>query len=569
MWPEIAMLMQLYWKLDQREVTRVRGWRLVGIIAAGVSFLFLGGLSALVGFGASFLTKPNLPVQIALGTVPGLLLTFVLFGVFITGLNQAVRALYLSGDVDRLVAAPIHTRSIMVAKLLSRLPSTVILLIVIAVPALIAYGIGVGAGPIYYVLGLALLLMAPLFGLAVGTLVSMLLVRWLPANRLNELLTATYALFGVVIALLFQLPRFLFIDEETSAQTLEAAGKLIGRFEALPLPTLLAGRGLMALDGLRFDGTGLLGILFYLLITIGLFAAVIMLGDRLYLEGWLKTQSAGGKRRALDERDSVFGGRSLAVTLGLKDWLLRVRDPRQLVSLLGGSVIAIVVSALALFRGNGGSGSLLEASAAGQMQAPGNWAILTAAFQPGVLMAGWSFFAAYVMLSTPAQSALPLERGALSLLKAAPLRPAEVWRAKAWSVILPAAIVYVVIFSIARFLVPYSLAWMPYALLVGVLFIAGLIMLSVSIGFRFANLEWQDPRRMTTAGGGWVGLLLSLVYGVPGTIIALAPFGLAQVWPQWSLPLMVLGLLLLAVGTWVWARLMVRWAERAWELLPA
>ena len=213
MWPEIAMLMQLYWKLDQREVTRVRGWRLVGIIAAGVSFLFLGGLSALVGFGASFLTKPNLPVQIALGTVPGLLLTFVLFGVFITGLNQAVRALYLSGDVDRLVAAPIHTRSIMVAKLLSRLPSTVILLIVIAVPALIAYGIGVGAGPIYYVLGLALLLMAPLFGLAVGTLVSMLLVRWLPANRLNELLTATYALFGVVIALLFQLPRFLFIDE--------------------------------------------------------------------------------------------------------------------------------------------------------------------------------------------------------------------------------------------------------------------------------------------------------------------------------------------------------------------
>lgn len=569
MWADIWMLMQLYWTLDRREVTRLRGWKLVGYIAAFISFLFLGVMSAVVGYGASFLTRPDLPVRIGPGLVPGVLLTFLLFGVVITGLNQAVRALFLSGDVDRLVVAPVNTRAIMVAKLLSRLPGNVLVLLVVAVPAFVTYGIGVGAGVIYYVLGLALLLLAPLFGLGVGALLAILLVHLMPANRLNEMLAASYALFGIIIALLFQLPRLMFTSEEATEQTLESAGALLGRFESLPIPTLLAGRGLLALDALRFDGPGLLGILFYLAITVGLFAAVVVLGDRMFLSGWLRTQSAGSKRRGLDERDGVFGGRSLAVSLGLKDWLLRVRDPRQLVSLLGSSVIAIVVSGLAIFNNNGSDQSLMAASASGQLQAPGNLAILTAAFQPGVIMGGWVLFAAYVMTSTAAQNALPLERRAFALLKAAPLRPREVWAAKAWSVIIPTAVIFALLMAAARVLVPFSISWIPYALLAGLLICAALTMLSVSIGFRFANLDWEDPRRMTTAGGGWVSLLLTLVYGIPAALVTLLPFGLAQIWPQWSVVLMGVGLLLLALGTWVWARFMRGWAEKAWELLPA
>ena len=159
------MLMRHYWKLDQREYSRVRGWKLVGYIAAFIAFLFIGAFSAAIGYGASFLLRPDMPVRVGPGVFPGLLLTFVLLGVFITGLNQAVRALFLSGDLERLVVAPVRTRSIMVAKLLSRLPGNVSILLVVAVPAFVAYGIGAGAGVVYYVLGLVLLLLAPLFGL--------------------------------------------------------------------------------------------------------------------------------------------------------------------------------------------------------------------------------------------------------------------------------------------------------------------------------------------------------------------------------------------------------------------
>ena len=568
MWADTLMLMRHYWKLDRREYSRVRGWKLIGYIAALIAFLFMGAFSAALGYGASFLLRPDMPVRVGPGVFPGILLTFVLLGVLITGLNQAVRALFLSGDLERLVVAPVRTRSIMVAKLLSRLPGNVSLLLIVAVPAFVAYGIGAGAGVVYYVLGLLLLLLAPLFGLGVGALLAMVLVRLMPPNRLNEMLAASYALFGILFALVAQLPRFFFANEETSMQTLETAGELLGRVEALPVPTMMAGRGLMALDAGQLDGGGLLGILFYLLITLGLFLGVVMFGERFYLSGWLKTQSAGGKRRGLEADGGAFSGRSLAVSLGLKDWLLRLRDPRQLVSLLGGGLIAIVVSALAIFNDNGGEGSMLDFASSG-IDAPGGWAALAGVMSPGVIMSAWAIFAAYVILSTPAMSALALEGGSFSLLKAAPLRPREVWWAKMWSTLIPGTIVFAVFLLLTRLVFPFSLAWIPYALIAGLLVNAGLTMINVSAGFRFANLDWVDPRRMTTSGGGWVSFIFTLIYGIPATLITVAPFAAAQLWPQWSLPLMLAGMLLLGLITWVLMKFMAGWAERSWELLPA
>ena len=569
MWADTWLLMRLYWKIDRRGATGGSRWRIIGLVAAFIGLFFIGATSAAVGYGASFLTRSDLPVSIGPGLVPGFLLTIVLVGVLITGLNQAVRSLFLSGDLDRLIVAPVHTRSVMVAKLLSRLPSNVLILLIAAAPAFVAYGIGLGAGPIYYLIGALLLLLAPLFGLAVGAIIAMLLVRWLPPNRLNEMLAASYAVLGIFIALIFQAPRFLLSSEAATQATVESLSGYAANLERLPLPTLLAGGGLVASAAGRLDGSGLLGILFYVLLTLGLFAAVVFSADRLYLSGWLRTQSAGGKRRGLEERDGVFSGRSLAVTLGLKDWLLRIRDPRQLVSLLGSGVIAVVVGALAVFRGNSGNDSLLAAASSGAFQAPGAFAALTAGFQPGVIMAGWALFVGYVMLSNTAMSALALEGSSFPLLKAAPLRPRDVWAAKAWSMIIPTGAIFAVVFLASRLVVDFSLAWMPYGLAAGLLYVVGLTATNVSAGFRFANLGWVDPRRMTTSGGGLIGLLLTLVYGVPAGLLIIAPFALAQLWPQWSLPLAIAGLAAVALATWLWTKVMISWGQKSWELLPA
>lgn len=571
MWADTLLLMRTYWTIDRREATGGSRWRYVAMLFGGLGLLVLGVFSGFVGWGASFLINPELSVQLSNWIMPGLILTFLLVSVLFTGLGQAVKALYLSGDLDRLVVAPVRLRSVLVAKLLSRLPSHILILAIVATPAFVAYGVGIGAGPIYYLLGAVLLLVAPLFGLAVGALIAMLLARLLPAKRLNEMLAASYALLGILIAIAFQFPRFFINDEESAEATVAGLSSLAAMLERLPLPQFWAARGLMELDAVTASVIGLLGLVTYLLLTAGLFLAVAVGSDRLYLSGWLRTQSAGGKRRALEESDAVFGGRSLAVALGVKDWLLRLRDPRQLVSLLGGAVIMLVVVFLSLFRGGGeGNQGMMGLAQSGELNdLPGRWAMLGAAFSPGVLIAAWVLFMAVVILMTPASSALALEGGSFSLLKAAPLAPREVWRAKTWSVMLPYAILYALLLVGGWFLTRFSLVWLPYALIVGLLIGWGWMTANVSTGFRYANLAWVDPRRMTTSGGGWVSLLLTIAYGVPAALLAFAPFVLAQGFPQWTWLFVAVGLALLAGLTWVWGEAMARWAVKSWELLPA
>ncbi|MFO7661218.1 MAG: ABC transporter permease [Chloroflexota bacterium] len=563
-------LMRLYWKIDWREGSGQSGWRFLAFLAGIVVMVVIGAGSAAAGYGASFLTRLDPPNTLAPGIMPGLILTFVMISVLVTGLNQAVKALFLSGDLDRLMVAPINTRSIMIAKLLSRLPSNIILLLLIAAPALIAYGIGIGAGPVYYLLGALLLLTAPLFGLAVGALLAMLLVRVLPVNRLNEMLAAAYAVMGIGFALLFQLPRFMVGNDVYESVTVDTFGTLFATLERVPLPTFWAGQGLMALNQGVFDQTGLLGIGLYLLITVGFFAVLILTADRLYLSGWLKSQSAGAKRRGLDQGGHFLGQGSLAATIGWKDWLLRVRDPRQLVNLLGSGVIAIVIGALAIFRGGTtGDASLLDAVSQGQMNATGGFGFITAGFSPGFIMAGWALFIGFMILSNTASYALALEGQSFATLKAAPVRPREVWSAKVWSVFVPYMAIFSVVLVGTRFLVNYDWRWLPYALAVGAIIGTGLIAANVSAGFRFANLTWSDPRRMLTSSGGFVAFGLTILYSLPAGLLGFLPFGLAHAWPAWTLVFVSIGLLLLGVSTWLWNHVMRLWAEKSWSKLPA
>lgn len=565
------LLMNLYWKLDRREATGRSRLRVLALVLGWVGILVIGAAAAAAGYFSAFLTRPEFSVPVPKGIIPGFFLTFVLLGVFITGLNQSMRALFLSGDLDRLMVAPVHTRSVMVAKLLSRMPSSLMLLLLIAAPALIAYGIGIGAGPIYYLLAVILVLLAPLFGLSVGAVLAMLLVRVLPVNRLSELMTASYALIGIVIALLAQLPRFLIQDNpEEMMNSVDASGltRTLETVERLPIPTFWAGRGLVALDAGQVDATGLLGIGAYVLVTLGLFAAIVFFGDRLYLSGWLKTQSSGGKRRGLETTGRGIGRRSLAAAIGIKDWLQRLRDPRQLVTLVGGGFIAVVVGALAIFRGNGGEESLMTAASQGNIpDASGPLAVLFAGFSPGLLIAAWALFVGYVFLANTGTYALALEGPAFPLLKAAPIRPREVWYAKMWSVFVPFAVLFGLVLVVAWFFTRYSLPWLPYALLGGLIYGYGLLAACVSVGFRYANLNWVDPRRMVTSGGGLVSLLLTLLYGVPCGIILYLGFGLGALWPSWAIPIALVALLLLAALTWLWNRFMVRWGESAWDKL--
>jgi hypothetical protein len=79
-----------------------------------------------------------------------------------------------------------------------------------------------------------------------------------------------------------------------------------------------------------------------------------------------------------------------------------------------------------------------------------------------------------------------------------------------------------------------SLLTLLYSLVVIALAVAGADGLNLAFGVAGVNLEWDDPRKMTSGGIGCLGILVGMIYLAVGLVLFFAPlaiFGLLR-WPQ-------------------------------------
>ena len=554
MFNDTALLLRNYWRIDRRGDTRQS--RLTLIIGFG-SLIIIGVLfGAALGYGAgALITNPAFPIQVRLGTMPGILLTIVLVGTVVVGVNQAIKALYLTNDMELLFSAPVHTEAVMTAKLLSRLPGTILVTLVLTIPALIAFGIATGLGPAYFIAGTIALLLAPLFGLSAGALLAMIIVRILPAQRVSEYLGAASIILGVLIAILFQLPRLLSNDEGIDPEAAAAISGLIESIEGIPLPSMWAGQGLVDLaQGRIVAGQGNLS--FYLLVTAGFFAVTVLLANRLYLSGWLRMQASGVTRTGYSEQAGIFGSSSVEAGIATKDWYLRLRDARQLAGLVSGLVFALFFGFLMLRPGS--DDGLLSAGAGVPVD------VIDALLSPGIMISGVILYAGWITFNRTAVSSLSIEAGSFYILKSAPLDPRTIFRSKVMGLVLPFALGSMILLLLAWFFIRFSIAWVPYAWLCLAIIGYGMLTISTALGFKYPKLDWDDPRRMTNRRATLPNLILNVIYGLLSLVVAVLPFAVASIYSQWTLLLVLLGLLLLAGMAWIVERWGVRQVVKAW-----
>ncbi len=559
---ETLLLMQLYWRLDRRAdggIGRL-GWLRRVVVAAALIF-FAGLLGVSVG---------GLVVEGMLGpdgvkAVVGLLLALVFLGTAFAGFNQALQGLYLSDDLEKLFVAPIPSRSIVTAKLLGRLPTVMFFMLAGALPALVSFGFVVGMGPAYYLLGTVLLLVAPLFGISVGTLIAIFLVRLLPARRLSEWVGAASILIGTIFSLLFYLPRMLNGgNQQFTPETEAALAEVVSTYGELPLPTNLAGNALVDLgQGRMATALDWGGLLAYFLLTVGLFLFTLFVADRLYLSGWLRMQSSGARATGFEDEAGIFGGDSLDLILGYKDWLLRVRDARLFATMFSGVVFAVLMLFF-IFRPQQNGGSIL--SIADDFNDAG---FLAALFSKGVILSGAIYIAGWSIFSRIAQSALSLERESVYILRTAPISPTRILRAKVLGVLIPYMLLVTLLLLLSVIVFDISLLWTPYSWLVLFVMGAGMLTYVVSLDFLFPKLDWDDPRRMTNRKAGWRSMLGVFLYSVIAMLIAVVAFVVAVSVPGAAIPAVIFGLGLLAGGTWFFVAWRMGRIEAAWPFLGA
>jgi ABC-2 type transport system permease protein len=548
------LLLGLRWQTAWNGFRHARAWRQALTILAMVGVaLGLGSFSTAIGvlFGEILRHFPTANLDALL---PGVLLTIVALILLLSSFGLALGSLFLSSDLELLMSAPVDRRAVFLSKILDGMGTNYGILAVTALPALIAYGIGLGYGPLYYLFAVLAVIGTPLLPAALGALLVLVVARFAPARRVREVLGLMAALFGISCSIIGQTSR-LWTQNLASFQADPTAFKeQIAAIANLPIPTLVAGRGLTAAGNGDLLGA-LVGMAGFLILTFGLFAGCVVVADRMYMTGWVRMQSSGSaqrsrKRVARDAANAGWLGRAPAyLAIALKDWRVMPRDLRNFAQILGPLVMLPVVYFNLL--GGGGRRSF---NAAQELNG------LTG----GRLDPTGVFIAIGVLLSTSllatqiSATAISMEGKSWWLLKAAPISSLELVRGKFLAAALPFAVLSSVLMIAAMIWKQFSLLGFLYGWFGVELLGGGIIAMSLGFAMRWPRLDWENPKQMRNGWANIASLAGDAVLGLLGGGLLLVPI-LAEIWaPAWAVPAWIIG-----IGGAVGITVGVAWAALA------
>ena len=517
--PAVWKLVRLRVLLAVSGLRRAKGRRRVGAVLVGlliavfagfllwVSWQLLGFLQS-QDFRDAFSADPD---QI-IATVPVLVLTGLFIAVLLTSFGGLLQALYLTGDMDFLLATPVPIRAVFIAKLVQAVVPVFALVSLFGLPVLFGVGLSGGYSPLYYPLLLLAMVALALAASGLASLLVMLVVRVMPPRRAAEVIAFCGAILGISLSQIGNIANALG-GSDGGPSGVQVSGFLL--LVSTPwLPLNWTGRGLVELG----QGHWLIGIPLVALtlgVALGAFWVAVRLAEHWYYTGWAgmqvveRTTKPAKAQRAADAAGAAVARPPRLVrwlpqpvwALIWRDALLLRRDLRNLSQLITPLVLGVVYTIL-LFRGGSSTPGGIETDGL-----PDPLRLLFAYSNVGM-----SLFVGWMLLGRLAGSAFSREGRSYWLLKAAPVGAGHQLSAKFIVAYLPAlvlAVAFNAVIAIVRGMGPGELV---YSLTASLLCLAGMTGILLSFGVLGANFTWDDPRRMAGGTMGCLGQIVAMMY---------------------------------------------------------
>ena len=553
-WASVWKLLRLRLVITINSFRRARTRAKVGYIIAFIGVLvFLGFILFISITLLSFLRSPQLSAYIGdtnafLESIPAMLVSVSAVGILVTGFGVLLQALYLSGDMDFLMSAPIPIRAVFIAKLVQALLPNFGIMCLFTLPILFGLGFSSSYQFLYYPLVVIVLVLITLAAASLASVLVMAAARYFPARRMAEVMGFVAGTFFLVFS---QSARFMNFD--VNNQQVTDLLKLTDHFNQPWSPLAWAGHGLVDLGlGNWLPAAGLLAA--SLVLTGGIFYVALSTSERLYYTGWSSLQNNRRKQKtspaAPARSASSTGGKDLLSSLiptpiraiMVKDLLVYRRDLRNMSQLIT-PLILCVVYAIGLLRDRGQPfmGSI-------------NGVIVYADVALALFL-GWMLAARLAGLG------FSHEGKNYWILKAAPISSRQLLTAKFLTGYLPSLLICSVYVLILQLLKGAGLLSVIISLAAVALTLAGINGIYLAFGTRGAKFDWESPAQM----GGVVGFLGTLA----GMLFVPVCFGLFIVPPLlagfFNIPLLagqMVGLLLGGTASLAAAFIPLGWVEK-------
>jgi ABC-2 type transport system permease protein len=495
---------------------RARLRRKIGMLVLALVILaVLGAIFAFSWFLLSFLQSPLLAEQAGellnpfLDSVPGLLVAGAFIGILLTSFGVLLQALYLAGDMDFLLSAPVPIRAVFITKLLQAILPSFGLICLFALPVLFGLGASRGYNFLYYPLVVLELVALALAAAGVSGLLVMAVVRIFPARRVAEVLGFAGAILSFLCSQSGNLARWNEFNPDQASQALSIAQ----RFNTPWMPLAWAGRGLIDIGEARWLSGGV-----YVILTLGIsalaFAVALTTAERLYYTGWASLQARAQKKKVAPRHTKPARTKPLVAfietqvpsavrAIVIKDWLVLRRDLRNMSQLITPLIIGIIY-AIMFFRSGG-------QAPPGRGEAP-EWVMQ--AMNNALVYAniGLALFVGWMLIARLAGMGFSQEGKNYWMLKSAPVSVSRLIAAKFLVAYLP-VLVMSWLFLVGFWLVQQS-GWqnLLFALPLVALSIAGNAGMNLAFGIAGANMDWEDPRQMQKGGSSCLSVIASMLY---------------------------------------------------------
>jgi ABC-2 type transport system permease protein len=507
----------------------------VGVLA------FAAGICVGSWFLLKFLRSPELAQYVGLDVtaflqaVPVLIFTALFLGILLTSFGVLLQALYLSGDMDFLLASPVPIRAVFVAKLMQAVLPNFGLIALFGLPVLFGLGISEGYNWLYYPLVLLVMIALALAAAGLSSLLVMLVVRVLPPRRAAEILGFLGATLGLVCGQMGNVFNTFGNNAEISGTQANSLFTFLTRVNTPWMPLNWAGQGLVALGEGNW-GLGLLLVTLTLGLAAGAFLFALATAERWYYTGWAGMQVVTRKKKPLRVSQPAPATRTAAISRAVrlipapmrailwKDYLVYRRDLRNLSQLISPLILGVIYT-LMIFRTGG-------KAPAGQGEAP-SWFMDSLNFLLAYSSVGMSLFVGWVSLSRLAGMAFSSEGKNYWILKSSPLRTVHLLIAKFLVAYLPAytlGLIFLVAIAVVQKMATgpflYSILTMSFCL-------AGMNGILLGFGVTGAKLDWDDPRKMNAGSMGCLGQIVAMGF-LPLTFgLFIGPLFLVSVlqWP--------------------------------------
>ena len=474
--------------------------------------------------------------------------------VLVMGLIAIVSSLYFARDVEFWSYMPVKAKTVFAAKMTLVYFGELLISAAVALPALIAAGIGGGMGPLYYIIMVIGVLAAPLLVLIISAMLA------LPAMFIVTFFKARGAMTSVAIVLVFAVIMGLYSliigmisagggDEngyllDFNQMSASMAAAMTGsfrwtRYALLPLYALSNIAAGQAMFGLSGAAGGLVNLALFIAPTALIVFAALSLSGAIYQRG--ASSQLEGKGRALkiksaDKSSSVRGA------LMKREWREMLRTPSFAFQCLAGAVMTPVMSfGLLLLMRN--SLSVEEAYTATAME------LLVARVVPVITVFFIVMFLG-VNLNTGASTIISREGKKYYYAKLIPVDYQTQYSAKIKVYLLLSAAGCMLTMLISVILAPD--AWYHFLLMSGFLliYIYAQVHFSSNFDLRSPKLDWTNPTAaVKNSKNVLIPYFTGMAISVGFIILFTVPFFLlALALPAWGAALVSWGILYAAAG---------------------